>query len=100
MLWFRCSIVPPTTSIALTIVDLYRANLSYPAEIMDGDTASSSANFFGIVTGGGALLGIAFYRAHLPKWRYRALEDALKRTEEMWTQPSRIWLETTKPENV
>lgn len=57
---------------------------------MDNDLVSTSANFIGIATGCGALLGCALYRAHLPKWRYQGLEDVLKRTEEMWTAESHL----------
>ena len=66
---------------------------------MDSGQVSSLANFIGIVTGGGALLGFALYRAHLPKWRYRGLEDVLKQTEEMWTAESHL-IGTSRPENL
>lgn len=51
---------------------------------MDSAYLSSLANVAGVATAGTAILGVVFYRAHLPKWRYKALEEALKDTEEMW----------------
>ena len=67
---------------------------------MDSGQVSSLANFIGIVTGGGALLGFALYRAHLPKWRYQGLEDVLKRTEEMWAAESHLIANTEARESI
>jgi hypothetical protein len=57
---------------------------------MDGQSISSSANLIGIATGGTTVLGLAFYRSHLPKWKYHALEELLKVTEEIWTAESHL----------
>lgn len=55
---------------------------------MDSPPLSTSANFIGVVTGGIAILGLAFYRAHLPKHRFRALEEVQKGTEDIWAAES------------
>ena len=55
---------------------------------MDSPLLSSSANLIGIATGGTTALGLAFYRSHLPKWKYHALEEVLKGTEEIWATES------------
>ena len=57
---------------------------------MDGQSISSSANLMGIATGGTTVLGLAFYRSHLLKWKYHALEELLNVTEEIWTAKSHL----------
>ncbi|KIM82436.1 hypothetical protein PILCRDRAFT_7832 [Piloderma croceum F 1598] len=57
---------------------------------MDSPSVSSSANLIGIATGGTTVLGLAFYRSHLPKWKYHALEEVLKDTEETWATESHL----------
>jgi hypothetical protein len=57
---------------------------------MDSQSISSSANLIGIATGGTTVLGLAFYRSHLLKWKYHALEELLKVTEEIWTAESHL----------
>jgi hypothetical protein len=57
---------------------------------MESPSLSSSANLIGVATGGTTVLGLAFYRSHLPKWKYHALEEVLKSTEETWAIESHL----------